>query len=572
MKPFLHLILSVMLASGLQAQKQSAEGGQGFDQLPAKENAPKSTGERFVALQQVADPLSEANADLEELRQQLQAAEAEDKRKQLEEQIENQKQLKLKLRQNFLDTLGGVEAAEYEDTSTGNFTLSEAAADVVQPFVNSVRDATASPRELDQLRTRLLDWKERKRKAQTILNRIESYKEANEDPNLRSEFELAERFWEGQRAKCISEIGVLSSQIKERVEKQRPFWEMLSDLFSDFFRTKGLNLLYAFLTGVVSFLLVRKLYDFLRPYSPVHRKSGNSLGSRIADILAVVFAVLVAIWGVLLVFYIRGDWFLLTLTVLLLIGIVWASKTSIPPYVEQVRTLLNLGSIREMERVVYEGIPYEVKSLGFLTVLHNPALQGGEYRIPVRHVMNMISREPGEKEPWFPTQVGEWVVLADETYGKVVNQTPEQVVVLRLGGSRKTYKAADFLGQQPENLSHGYRISCTFGIDYQHQPTSTTEVPEIMERALTHALLEKYDKDTVISINVEFVSAGASSLDYQILVDVSGELASRYQATNRLIQKVCVDACNENGWVIPFTQITLHQASDKPAPQLPSED
>jgi hypothetical protein len=26
------------------------------------------------------------------------------------------------------------------------------------------------------------------------------------------------------------------------------------------------------------------------------------------------------------------------------------------------------------------------------------------------------------------------------------------------------------------------------------------------------------------------------------------------------IQRILVDACNDNGWEIPFTQITLHQA------------
>ena len=54
--------------------------------------------------------------------------------------------------------------------------------------------------------------------------------------------------------------------------------------------------------------------------------------------------------------------------------------------------------------------------------------------------------------------------------------------------------------------------------------------------------------------------AGSSSLDFQIIVDVSGKLDSRYQILARFIPRVCVDVCNEHGWVIPFTQITVHQA------------
>jgi hypothetical protein len=39
-----------------------------------------------------------------------------------------------------------------------------------------------------------------------------------------------------------------------------------------------------------------------------------------------------------------------------------------------------------------------------------------------------------------------------------------------------------------------------------------------------------------------------------------------YQRLQRLVQKTCVETCNDNGWVIPFTQVTLHMApSSDPA-------
>jgi hypothetical protein len=64
----------------------------------------------------------------------------------------------------------------------------------------------------------------------------------------------------------------------------------------------------------------------------------------------------------------------------------------------------------------------------------------------------------------------------------------------------------------------------------------------------------------VRSIKVEFQSAGTSSLDYVVLADFDGSLGSRYNFIKRRIQSICVDVCNDNGWVIPFTQITVHQA------------
>ena len=225
--------------------------------------------------------------------------------------------------------------------------------------------------------------------------------------------------------------------------------------------------------------------------------------------------------------------------------------------------ILNLGSVREGERVIYEGLPWKVSRLGFYTTFTNPNLQGGRLRIPIRDVMSMISRPVEGKDVWFPSEVDDWLVLSDETFGKSIIQTPDQVVILQLGGSMKTYPTADFLTLVPENLSHGFRLSITFGIDYMHQGESTTTVPGIFKNALTKELISGYGRDAVRSINVEFASAGASSLDYKVLADFDGSVAHRYNALQRKIQSVCVDVCNEHNWVIPFAQITVHRAPEE---------
>ncbi len=134
------------------------------------------------------------------------------------------------------------------------------------------------------------------------------------------------------------------------------------------------------------------------------------------------------------------------------------------------------------------------------------------------------------------------------------------MVVLRLGGATKTYPTADYLSLSPQNLSHGFRVTSTFGIDYAHQAECTTSIPDIFTKALTTAFLKEFGRDAVRSIKAEFASASASSLDYEILADFDGSVAQKYNPIKRRIQSVCVDVCNENGWNIPFTQITVHQA------------
>ncbi len=99
----------------------------------------------------------------------------------------------------------------------------------------------------------------------------------------------------------------------------------------------------------------------------------------------------------------------------------------------------------------------------------------------------------------------------------------------------------------------------TFGIDYDHQSVSTTTIPTVMSAALEKEL-RAATGDAFRSVAVEFALAGASSLDYVVLAAFEGSVGDKYQGLERRIQRILVDTCNEHGWVIPFSQLTVHTA------------
>jgi small-conductance mechanosensitive channel len=65
---------------------------------------------------------------------------------------------------------------------------------------------------------------------------------------------------------------------------------------------------------------------------------------------------------------------------------------------------------------------------------------------------------------------------------------------------------------------------------------------------------------------VEFKAAGGSSLDYQIYMVLNGRAAKAYFRAQRMVQQACVDVCNREGWVIPFTQVTVHSGNSVEGP------
>ena len=217
-----------------------------------------------------------------------------------------------------------------------------------------------------------------------------------------------------------------------------------------------------------------------------------------------------------------------------------------------------------------------MQKVNIYTSLINPALEGGKIRLPMRDLISLHSRPNGEDELWFPCRKDDWVLLSDDTFGKVLQQTPDYVHIVKLGGTRKVIPTAEFLSLHPANFSKNFRLEVPFGIDYSHQEIAISKVPKILEVTVQRALIEKIDKELLLSVKVFFTSAAASSLDYRIVVDLDGDLAPRRNALKDLISATCVEACNQHGWVIPFTQITVHQAEiptseseSTPAPRLP---
>lgn len=114
------------------------------------------------------------------------------------------------------------------------------------------------------------------------------------------------------------------------------------------------------------------------------------------------------------------------------------------------------------------------------------------------------------------------------------------------------------------NLSREeFGVIVVFGIDYQHQEISLSQVPERFMIGLKAAFEQADYGNDLKDLLVEFKEAGTNSLDYLIYATMGGSVAASYFTIARLIQQTCVDICNHEGWVIPFAQVTIHQADDE---------
>ena len=469
-----------------------------------------------------------------------------------------------RLTEGYDELATGIDLDAFSLAQAEQFDLASEFQELVQPIVEELKSATEAPRQIESLRGQLKALERQEALAREAVRNIEMLlEEVGIDdnlglgPSLRTELQK----WQSKVEELSSTRSVKLVQLNNRLAQRTSIVESTRTVLGNFFRTRGLNLILAIASCVLVIIVMRGLY--LSAKRILRRRNPEELAfySRLFDVLYGIFSGLAAVVAVLLVLYATGDWVLLGITLLFLVGVAWAGKTAVPMFLEQIRLLLNFGTVRERERVIIDGIPYRVSRLSFYTLLSNAELAGGVRRLPLRDLMEMRSRVCSKDEIWFPCRRHDWVLLSDGNRGEITHQSPDSVQIELLGGSHVTYRTPDFLALAPQNLSQGFRLTQRFGIDYKHQAISTTEAPKVFTDRIRARLAGRFGDDAVVGFKVEFVEAGASSLDYLVLADMSGDVARDYEAIKRVIQSAFVDTCNDRGWEIPFTQVTLHQAS-----------
>lgn len=434
------------------------------------------------------------------------------------------------------------------------------------PVINELKKMTSRPREIEKLRSQMELSKSQLPVTQKALKNIETLLSHTTSPPLIEKLKSIKKVWENRENESGTRVNIALRQLDQKLAERKPISESFREILQIFFKSRGRNLILSFLTFIFILLILHWIHKLIQRYSPFHKKD-RSFYVRIFDMVYIIITLLFSLLALLAVLYFFGDWVLLSLAIIFILGIGWASKNLIPRFWNQGKLILNFGPVREGERVNYNGLPYEVTSINLFTVLVNRDLDGGRIRLPLRDLLELRSRPISENEPWFPSRRGDWVILNDGTYGRVRVQTPEIVEMELLGGASMSYRTVDYLSRSPKNLSSSFRLWITFGLDYSHQGIIIPEVPTILEKAIIDTLIAEGHGDSINSIKVQFKEAGTSSLDLAIMADFKGNAGSKYYLLNRIIQRICVNTCNHHHWVIPFQQVTVHMAEPSNHPE-----
>jgi hypothetical protein len=438
------------------------------------------------------------------------------------------------------------------------FDWQEKVSELLEPIMAEIESATAESRAIGELRGQLNEVGKKRDLASAAVANLDALLKQQTSPELRQRLSARRETWSRTLEDSGNEYMALDLQLQSRLAARESVLDSSTKYVRTFVRTRGLNLLL----GMLAFCVVFFGFRFAGRMLFRMRKGSEkkSFGSRLTALLFHLSSILGGLLAMMAVFNLIGDWFMLGIIIIFLIGVAWAGVNTLPQQIETIKLMLNVGAVKEGEVLLCEDIPYRVESLGFSARLVNPHLEGGTRILPVKFLVGQHSRKPGENEKLFPCEIGDWVCLSDGVSGQIETQTPGYVQLVQLGGSRAVYQTKDFLAKRPVNQSTSFRIESHIGIDYRHLPVATTDAPKIMTEKLRAGLAAAVDAGDIVDIRVDFCAAGSSSLDFVATVDLKGNSVKHERDIRFAVQRLLVEACRENNWEIPFTQITVHQA------------
>ncbi|MBK1834029.1 mechanosensitive ion channel [Roseibacillus ishigakijimensis] len=461
--------------------------------------------------------------------------------------------------------------SRYQESGEGeeaSYDFNEEIQMLLQPSLEELREVTEPTRKLARLRTEVLDLQNKEEDLELALGKLQKAIEATDSSELKNDSEIKDLFeslqieLESQLSLCRADLATAKTRLDEMQAERKPIPQQVQDSLSSFFAGRGRSLLLAALASLAVFYLLTYLHRLLFKRLGRSHEAGTSFAFRLAELGFTALRFLAAIAAVFFVFLAFNDWLLVTLTILVFLAVLWGTKEAILKGYHKMQLLLNLGPVRQGERVLYNGLPYRVRSLSVYPLIENPALSNSTVRLTIEELGEMRMRHDDDEEPWFITEVGDYVLLSDGTYGQVAFQSPDRVKIQEAGGQSKVIPTSDFLSMAPTNLSKGYAVAITFGIDYAHQQLDYNAVAEIFAANARRKVEEFLPAEQILATFSAFKEAGASSLDYLVVVKVTGEAQDKRPNLLRALSQGCLDACNEYGWGIPFPQMTIHRAGD----------
>ncbi|MGD2055841.1 MAG: hypothetical protein PVJ15_03470, partial [Gammaproteobacteria bacterium] len=289
--------------------------------------------------------------DIESLDRRLDEAENTSEQQEIQQEL-NKLQVDLQTTtKNLREIAAGADIASLRVEKETKFNFQEELLSLLKPALKEMKDMTSHVRLKSELKDKIAYYREKLPVTERAVANITRLLSTTDNPSLQKYLQEMLADWQKQLTFLQSELQSAELQLDKLERSEASLAEASQSYLKSFFQKRGLYLMQALLVVLAILLLSRLTYRAMVRFIPGYRKEHRSFRLRLLDLMHRLFTTLLVILGPMVVFYLVEDWVLFSLGILLLLGIGLTLRRALPRYWLQIQLFLNVGSVREGERI-----------------------------------------------------------------------------------------------------------------------------------------------------------------------------------------------------------------------------
>ncbi len=556
------LILALCFSYSLLGQENGGSNGGGkhvFAQIKGK----------IATLNSMLESIQVINLQIQQLEERHKYVDTQEQKSKISGEIKELNGRLSELQVQFTIIATGLDPDEFFEEPKEGAVWQDEVNVLIAPILSELKSLTEEPREIERLRNELSYFESRRPKLNEAIKDIDILSRSAQSQKLRDELNKLNKYWKQQEQEFTGKYNAVKLQLDEKENAKKSIGNTAQEVLRIFFRSRGRNLILSLSATLAIFFSLRFIHRIIRKKVSIYKNKKHQFYIRLMDVFYYVFTIAASLSGLMIVLYMSADWVLLGIVIIIIFALLWTLKNALPSYFEQAKLLLDLGAVREGERLIYNGVPFKVESMNLFTELVNPLLTGGSVRLPLKDLIDMRSRPYDENEAWFPTRLKDWVIMGDGVYGEIVAQTPEHVTVSTVRGSFQTYTVSEFLKKSPRNLTiNTFACPVIFNIDYKYRYIVNHDIINKLRASMEEDIKKEFYGKYLVKLIIELKVLDDSSLGIITIGRFSGEAASEWTEIHWKLQQLALEAANKHGWDIPFPQLKIHKGGEIDYPKL----
>ena len=522
---------------------------------------------KLRTLREIDESIDSINKEIGKAGQKLKDASSEEEKKRIKEYLSDLNKRLTKTKKNISVLTTGIDYSTFLKKEGKEVDWEKELKEIFSPIIVELKETTERPRKMERLRSNILSLERRIPQVRQATKNLDKFLEYSRDKKVTNRLKWWQEYWQQLEKEFSTQLEADKDQLLQTENERKSLLASFKIFFDSFVKNRGKNLFFALLAFIGIYLFFRLLQRLIWKISPIHRSSKYMFWANLVDVMFYALTFLVATGALVTVLFTSGDWLILAIVMLLVLGMIWGARNTLPHFVEQIKLLLGFGPVRHGEKIMIDGIAYRVEMMGVYSYLKNPLLTGGTLRLPLKDLVGMRSQPYDEREPWFPCKEGDYVLIDGlSTWRQVKLQTPH-VVEFEWYEMLESVPTSSFMIQKIFNLSVApFWVGFGFELSYKHRREILNDICEKLT-AITEQELQKTSfAEHVIAPWIDFENFSASSLILTYWVQMKKEAAGSYPTVKRALRKIALKAANKYDLeIIQLHHIDVHHPDEAKA-------